>query len=153
MLSEKMKIVNIGPPMDVNGAGLDGDWISLKNYRFATIIIQLGVTGAACQLTLEEAKDVSGTDGQAMAFNYRVEDTAGGDTLGASTAATSSGVATTTNDNVFYVIELAAAELSKGFDCLRPRLSDPSAATLASICAVLSGARFAQENPPTAITD
>ena len=61
MLSEKVKIVNMGPPVDVNGSGLDGDYVSLKNYKWATIVIQLGVTGAAGKITVEEAKAVDGT--------------------------------------------------------------------------------------------
>lgn len=153
MLTEKAKVVNIGPPIDVNGAGLDGDFISLKNYKWATIIIQLGVTGAAGTITLEEASDVAGTGAQARAFNYRAEDTAAGDTLGALTAATSAGFATSTNDSIFYVIEIASSELSAGFDTIRPKISDPSAATLVSMCAILSGPRFAGDSMPSAITD
>ncbi|MBW1710541.1 MAG: hypothetical protein JRG97_12925 [Deltaproteobacteria bacterium] len=154
MLSEKLKIVNMGPPVDVNGSGLDGDYVSLKNYKWATIVVQLGVTGAAGKITVEEAKAVDGTGAQAMAFNYRAEDTASGDTLGSLTAATAvDGITTSTNDNIFYIIEISAAELSLGYDCVRVRMSDPSAATLVSMCAVLSQARYSQENMPSAITD
>ncbi|MBW2060936.1 MAG: hypothetical protein JRI95_05155 [Deltaproteobacteria bacterium] len=154
MLSEKVKIVNMGPPVDVNGSGLDGDYVSLKNYRWATIVIQLGVTGAAGKITVEEAKAVDGTGAQAMGFNYRAEETAEGDTLEALTATSAAnGISTSTNDNIFYVIEISADELSEGYDCIRVRMTDPAAATLVSMCAVLSQARYSQENMPSAITD
>jgi len=154
MLSEKVKIVNMGPPVDVNGVGLDGDYVSLKNYKWATIIVQLGVTGAAGKITVEEAKAVDGTGAQAMGFNYRAEETTGGDTPGVLTETTAvNGITTSTNDNIFYVIEISAAELSDGYDCIRVRMSDPSAATLVSMCAVLSQSRFRQESLPSAITD
>ncbi len=154
MLSEKVKIVNMGPPVDVNGAGLDGAYVSLKNYKWATIVIQLGVTGAAGSITVEEAKAVDGTGAQAIGFNYRAEETAGEDTLGPLTEATAAnGITTSANDNIFYVIEISAAELSDGYDCIRVRMSDPAAATLVSMCAILSQPRFSQENLPSAITD
>ena len=56
-------------------------------------------------------------------------------------------------DNIFYVIEMSSAELSEGFDCIRPCMSDPEAATLVSICAILSHSRYMQDNMPSALTD
>jgi len=153
MLSERMKIVNMGPPKDVNGSGLDGGYVSLKNYKGATVIVQLGVTGAAGTVTVQEARDVSGTDAQNMAFGYRAEETSGGDTLGALTQAPSTGFSTSGNDNIFYVIEISARELSPGYDCFRVCLSDPEAATLASMCALLDRSRYQQEDLPSAVTD
>lgn len=149
-LSEIAKIVNMGAPIDINGAGLDGAYVNMKNAAHIAIVIQLGVTGAATTLTVEEHTTNSGA-GTAIAFNYRKEDTAAGDTLEALAAATLSGIALTTNDGVFYVVELDAIELTAGSPWIRARLSDPSAATLAAISAYLIPLRYAEETPPTAI--
>ena len=150
-LCENCKIVLGGPPVDINSTGMDGDYVKFENYNHLTVIVQLGVTGAATTLTMEKDADGSGA-GTAMAFNYRYEDTDSGDTLETVAAATSSGIACSTNDEVFYVVEMDAAECGSSYPFVRACLSDPSAATLASICYILSEPRYAQETPPTALS-
>lgn len=149
-LSEVGKIVNAGPPVDINGTGLDGVYVGMAKYGHLTAIVKLGVTGAATTITVEKDADGAGA-GTAMAFRYRKEDTDSGDTLDALTAAEASGVVCSTNNNVFYVIELDAAELGEGYPYVRVRLSDPSQATLADITYILSGAAYQQATPPTAL--
>ena len=152
-LSQTHKIVNAAPPADINGAGLDGAWVNLRNHGHLTAVILLGVVGSATTITVEEAGDVSGADAQARPFQYRQEATSGGDTLEALSSASSSGLVSTTNNNTFYAVELKAAELSPGFDCVRVRLSDPGAATLAGVAYILGDARYGQEVLPSALTD
>ena len=130
------------PPIDADDAAKNSDVFSMKESAHASIILQLGVTGAAVTVTVEECDDVTPTNSTAIAFNYYAETTAAGDTLGARTAATSAGFDTSTNDNVFYVIEIDAAELTDGYPYLRVCLDDPGAATLVSAVAVLSGNRY-----------
>jgi hypothetical protein len=149
-LTEVGKIVNAGPPVDINGAGLDGVYANMANYGHLTAIVKLGVTGAATTITVEKDADGSGA-GTAIAFRYRKEDTDSGDTLDALTSVAASGVACSTNNNIFYVIELDAAELGEGYPYVRVRLSDPTVATLADITYVLTGARYQQATPPTAL--
>lgn len=144
-------VVNIIAPIDINGAGASSDVFSLENYSHASIILTLGVTGAASTVTLKECDDFTPTNSTAIAFSYYAETTAGGDTLGAKTAATTSGFATSTNDGVIYVIEVDAADLSDGYPALQLVMTDPSAATLVSAVAVLSGARYASDQSATAI--
>jgi len=151
VIAEAGHVVNCGPPIDINGAGLAGDVFSMEEYAHASIIIQLGVTGAATTLTVEACDDFVPTTHPAIAFSYYIEDTDSGDILGARTAVTTAGIALSTNDNVFYVIELDASELPDGYPCVRVALSDPSAATLANICVILSGSRYGEVESPTAI--
>ena len=138
-------------PVDIDAGAQTSDAFKMTNYSHATIIIALGVTGAASTVTVKENQDASGTGATAIAFSYYGEATAAGDTLGARTSATSSGFATSTNDGVFYVIEFDAAELSDGYEWITVHMSDPGAATFASIGVVLSGARYAEVESPTAI--
>jgi hypothetical protein len=152
-LAEEGHFVNIIPPIDINGAGATSDYFHVKDAAHATILLQLGVTGAASTVTLYESDDDSGTTETAIAFNYYAETTAAGDTLGARTAATTSGFATSTNDNVMYVIEVDASELTDGKPYLALKMSDPSAATVVGASAILTGRRYADKTGgPTAIT-
>ena len=138
-------------PADIDAGAVTSDAFKMTNYSHATILISLGVTGAASTVTLKENQDASGTGATAIAFSYYAEETAGGDTTGARTAATSSGFATSTNDGVFYVIEINAEDLSDGYEWLTVHMTDPGAATFGSIGVVLSGARYAEVSAPTAI--
>ena len=140
-IAEQLHIVNILPPHDANTVATP-EVLSLSKYNHASIILQLGVTGAAMTLTVEECDDFTPTTSTAIAFNYYACTTANGDTLGARTAATSAGISTSTNNDIFYVIEIDAAELTAGFGNVRIVLSDPAAATYTSAVAILSGPRY-----------
>ena len=143
--------VNALAPVDIDAGAQTSDAFKLANYTHATIIIQLGVTGAATTLTLKENTAADGSGATAIAFKYYAEATAGGDTTGARTSATSSGVALGTGDGIFYIVELEAADLSDGSEWVTVHLSDPGAATFGSIGIILSGARYAEVEAPTAI--
>lgn len=151
-LSQVAHIVNAEPPVDINGAGFTTDYFNLKYYQHVSIIITLGVTGAASTITVEESDDSSGSNTTAIAFDYYQEETAAGDTLSTKQSATTAGFSTSTEDNITYVIEIDASQLSDGYPYVVVKGSDPSAATLVSVVAVLSGARYAEETTPTAIT-
>jgi hypothetical protein len=151
-LSEQGHVVNIIPPVDINGAAKNSDVFSMKNYAHVDIVIQLGVTGAASTVTVEECDNVTPSNSTAIAFAVYKEETAAGDTLGARTAVTTAGFATSTNDNVMYVISIDADELTDAYPYLRIAMSDPSASTIVSAVAVLSGARYGKPQSATAIT-
>lgn len=151
VIPEHGHLVQCVAPIDINGAGASGDVFSMKNYGHVDIICGLGVTGAASTITVKECDNFTPDNATAIAFAYYAEVTAGGDTLGARAAATTSGITGSTNDGVFYVISIDAAQLTDGYPCLQVLFSDPSAATLVFAVAVLSGARYANEQSATAI--
>lgn len=150
-MAEELHIVQALAAIDINVSAQNSDVFSLANHAHATIIVGFGVTGAATTVTLEECDDFSPTTSTAIAFSYYAETTAGGDTLGARTAATSSGFASGTNDGIFFVLEVDASQLTDGYPNLRVALTDPGAATLASVWAILSGPRYAGDQNATAI--
>ena len=150
VLAEMGHVVLATAPIDITAGGTSDVW-SMGDYGHASIIVALGVTGAASTITVEECDNFTPTTHPAIAFAYYAEATAGGDTLGTRTAATTAGFATSTNDGVFYVIEVDAAQLADGFPNMRLSFSAPSATTLASITVILSGSRYAQEASATAI--
>lgn len=149
-LAEEGHLVQALAAVDING-GTNTDVWSMKNHAHCTIIIGLGVTGGATTVTVQECDDFTPSNSTAIAFSYYAEETAGGDTLGARTAATTAGFAASTNDGVFYVIEVDADDLSDGFPNLRVAFSNPGGITFASVFALLTGARYAQEQSATAI--
>lgn len=149
-IAEACHVVNVLPPVDING-GVTCDVFSMENYAHATIIITMGVTGAASTVTLEECDDFVPTTDTAIAFSYYAEETANGDTLSGRTAATTSGFATSTNNGITYVIEVDAQDLTDGFGHLLLKFSDPSQATFASVVAILSGSRYGNVSSATAI--
>ncbi len=151
-VAENAHVVNILNPVDINGSAQVSDYFSMALYAHCSILLTLGVTGAASTVTVEESDDNAGSDENAIAFAYYAEETAGGDTLGARTAATATGFATSTNDGIIYVIEIDADQLTDGYPYLVLKMSDPAAATLASAVAVLTNPRYAQAVTPTAIT-
>lgn len=150
LLSQNMHGVNILAPVDING-GANSDVFSMKDASHVSIIVLLGVTGAASTITVEECDDFTPTNSTAIAFKYAAETTASGDTLGSLTAATTAGFATSTNDGVFYIIEIDAEDLSEGYNNIRVVFSDPSAATFVSACAVQSGLCYAGDQTRTQI--
>lgn len=151
VLAEEGHVVQALAPVDING-GVNSDVWDMGDYSHCSIIVALGVTGGATTVTVEECDDFTPSNATAIAFSYYAEATASGDTLGARTAATTSGFAASTNDGVFYVIEIDSQQLTTdGYAKLRVALSDPSGATFASVIVVLSGARYGEEQSATVI--
>jgi len=150
-IAEELHVVNILPPQSIAGA-VTSDVFSLKNYQHATIIVTAGATNAdAGNITIEECDDFTPTNDTAIAFVYYKEETAAGDTLSAKQTATTAGIDVSANDNITYVIEIDAAQLSAGYPNLYLKWSAPGGATLVSAIAILSGARYAGSESATAI--
>lgn len=150
VLAEEAHFVNALAPVDIDGGATSDAW-KMTRHSHATILIQLGVTGAASTVTVEKCTAADGTGATAIAFAVYKEETAAGDTLGARVSASASGFSTSTNDGVFYVIEIDAAELGESYEWLRVAFSDPGAATFGSCAVILSGTRYAKEESVTAI--
>ncbi len=150
-LAEQCHVINILPPQDVSGA-VSSDVFSMENYAHATIIVQAGSTNAdAGNITIEECDNLTPTTDTAIVFDYYAETTADGDTLGAKTTATVAGIDVSGNDNITYVIEIDASQLTAGYPCLQLEWSACGGATLGSAVAILSGSRYAGTESLTAI--
>lgn len=151
-IAEEFHVVNIIPPVSITAAKLS-DVFSMKNYSHATIIVTCGATDAdAGFITIEECDDFTPTTDTAIDFYYYAEETAAGDTLGARTlAVAATGIDVSANDNITYVIEIDAAQLSDGYPNLQLKWSIPGGATLVSAVAILSGSRYGGDQSATAI--
>ena len=151
-IAEQGHVVNILPPQSITEAATS-DVFSMKNYAHATIIVTAGATNAdAGNITVEECDNFTPTTDTAIDFYYYAETTAAGDTLGARTLAeAATGIDVSANDNITYVIEIDARELTDGYPCLELKWSAPGGATLVSAVAVLTGSRYAEDQSGTTI--
>ena len=153
-LTQEAHIVNVIPPVDLSGGPMVGDRFSMKNHDHASILVTVGANaaGASVGVTLKECTLASGGTATARTFKYAAETAVAGDTLGALTDATVAGFDLhASNDNITYVIEIGASELSAGYEWLELNIADASSTTLASAVAVLSGGRYQGDENSTAI--
>lgn len=159
LLHEQVKVVMGFPP----AASGTSDFVSLKNFAKMTAVLILDnattpVTGS--DITINEAINVGGGSATPLLVGtsktgYRNVDTGSGDTLAAFTITSG---AFTTNEiaaaNLLYVIEIDAADLSDGFDCIQIANASGSS-TIIGIIYLLWPARYgaAAADQPSAIID
>ena len=137
-------------PQDING-GVNTDIINTQLYDRIDFVILLGALAGASTLTVEECDDTTPSNNTAIAFDYKKTTTALGDTFGAVTAATSSGITIAgTDDNKTIVVMVRASELTDGYPFVRCVFSDPSGADFVSVVAVCYGASYMQDVMPSA---
>jgi len=149
--AEMGHIVNILPPIDITG-GVTGDVFSMRDYAHATIIVQVGVSAAAfTKIIVNECTSFAAAGATAIAHSIYKEETSLGDTLGARTAVAAAGTTPSANDNIFYVIELDASELSDGSPYVQLSLTNGANSVIASAIVILSGARYAEDQSATEI--
>ena len=151
VVAEAGHVVNLVPAIDITG-GVTGDVFSMENYAHASIIISIGVSAAAfTKIIVNECTDLDATGATAIAHSIYKEETAAGDTLGARTAVLAAGTTPSANDTIMYVIELDASELSDGSHFVQLSMTNGVNSVIACAVAILSGARYAEEQSPTAI--
>jgi hypothetical protein len=134
----------------------DTKYVSLKNFRRATIVIDVanGTATTGSTVTLKQATAVAGTGEKALAFTRMLSniDLAASQTL-AETAVSSNTFTTdtTSSKNLRYVIEVDAEQLdvANGFDCFRVDGTGYASTTPRgfSVSYILWGARYSGANP------
>jgi hypothetical protein len=156
-LAYNFKLVQGIQPRTTNG-GFTSDVVSLKNYKKATIIVELTqAVGHATAFTLNQYDAVGGT-GKVLTGDVLVwanEDTATNDTLVRKTDAKSYTVAADVKNKtiVFEVEPSIALDLGNNYDCIALVVANSGQATnFASITFVLEP-RYQQATPPSAIVD
>ena len=143
--------VHVLPPVDITG-GKTGDVFSMEGYAHASIAVLIGASAAAfTAILVKECTSFASAGATAIAFNYYAEETAAGDTLAARAAATTSGITPSANDNIMYIIELDASELSDGSYFVEVSVTNGTNSVIAAIVAHLTGTRYAGGITPTAI--
>lgn len=145
-------------PQDFHTAGVTGAWVSLKQAEGVLFVVQFakGTSGDNCTLTLQEAKDSSGTDAQNLAVidHYWLKEnaTATDDLTGAEvwTAETQTAAATvvaTAADYQLIAIPVLNEDLDAGYSYVNLSAGSTSAAQYASSLAIVQGLAV-QRTPP-----
>ena len=150
--AEEGHVMMILTPADLGGTSTrTSAYINMEGYSKCQIFLGIGVSAGASTAILYESSDGSGSAVTAIAATYYQEVTASGDTPGARTAMTNSGLTVANTSTTFYVIEKDADELTAGYPYLNLRLSALDSTTLTCAFAVLSGARYGSDQNPTAL--
>tara|TARA_R110000803_G_scaffold43701_3_gene93010 strand:+ start:3329 stop:3817 length:489 start_codon:yes stop_codon:yes gene_type:complete len=147
------------PQIDAGNGNETTDWIGMRDYSKLTFIVHTGDATAGTAdgaITVNAATTAAGGGTTAITFHYRTcASSTTVDTWGARTAATATGFVMTAGDNYIYAIEVDAEEVSSqlaGADFVSLTLTEDTNDPIVSGClAILSGARYPQSIPATAI--
>lgn len=155
-LAENAKVVSLLAPA-ADAAGRTGAYVSLKGYTRAFILVYLNQGNAATvALTPNQASAVAGTGTKVINAVpvWANLDCATNDILARATdAANYTTDAAVKIKQVLFQIDAAALDTNNGFDCLTVITGASNAANITSAIAILTGARFQQVTPPTAVVD
>lgn len=147
-IAERGKAVVGVAPVDIGGAAKTSDYWSMENYQHVSIIVVCGAITNSSTIILYESDDASGSNKTAIAFDvYQI--TAG--VTGDKSRNAATGLVTGTTNGSMWVIELDASELTADYPFMT-MVTDTAAANIISIIPVLSGARYAQAAPPSALS-
>lgn len=171
-LAENAKIVNVMSPIDKTGAALGATWIAAKNAKKISFLIHTGVmTSTSAQaVTLYVANNASGTKNKAITSagaaatltmpHYWVR-AAATDAWTKTTVASSTFNLTAGSDGKAFLIEVdtdhmgtfIASSVTYNAEYVRLAVATPGAhACLYAVQAILTGLRYQEDSPPTAIT-
>lgn len=151
LLAQTHKIVKGFASTGGTSTGETGDYVSLGLYNHITAIVNIGEGGdTGATVVLRKATSTTGASAADAKFHYFYDtNTSSGDALtdgGESTSA----VTLSSGNNTLYVLEADAADLGD-YDCATVKMT-PSSGMAFDIVYVLSGARYADAAPPTAIS-
>jgi len=153
---DSVHVVPILAPVSITAA-TNTDVVGLKEYHAAKFLVPCGAL--AVNLTVTVLKGTTTVPGAsaAIAFRYRLSSAVGTDTMGAWTAATTTGVALTasTDDGKMLEILVESSELTPVSGTEYPYVMLTLTPASASACLVSAVAvlepRYAQAVPPSAV--
>ena len=143
-LAQDGHAVNILPPVSVTG-GVNGAIFDARNHAHVSIFISLGAaTTDLSKITVNACTTLAGGSPVAIPFDLFACEVANTDVFGPRLPQPSTGYTPAAVADIMYVIELDAAVLPQGATFIQLALAGGSAA-LASAVAILSGARYAED--------
>lgn len=171
-LAENAKIVNVMSPIDKTGAALGAVWIKARKAKKISFLIHTGVmTSTSNQaVTLYVSNDKSGTKNKAitsaaaaatLTMPYYYVRAAATDVWTKTTVTSSTFNLTKSSDGKAFLIEVdtdkmgtfIASSVTYNAEYVRLAVGTPGAhACLYSVQAILTGLRYQEDSPPSAIT-
>ena len=130
---------------DINGTGVDTNWISLSKAESVVFQIALGAVTAAAAgaVTFQYATDYNGTGAATQTFpaTYTSNLSTGSSAATLVTGATSLTIGGS-DDNKLYTFEIPATDVPAGGTHVRMRISDPGQACLCATIATPRNSRY-----------
>jgi hypothetical protein len=156
-LVQRYKVVQAVEPKTTNAA-ITGDYVSLKNAVAATVIVNLTQAAAhATQVSLFQAKDVSGIEAKALTLDVPIwtnEDVSSGDTLVRQSNGVNYQVANTAkNKQIVFHVDPAKLDINNGFTCLNVRIGASNQVTNFACAEYILESKYGGEVPASAIVD
>lgn len=141
----------LAPDADRYNSDPATDIINMVDYAFCDFFLHEGAGGTGTvKLIVQSSDDVSATATTDLPFRYRVAQT--GDTFGAWTEIAATGYTTVAGANKIVQAQVDASQLAAGEPYVRLSLTEVVDSPCdAGVLAVLSGARYAGEQPATAL--
>jgi hypothetical protein len=110
-------------------------------------------TAGTATITVEACSSAAGSNATAIAFKYSKMTTGADDTMGAITAATTAGFATTANEDTAYFIEIDSADLPAAYPYVRLHMAElVNAPVIGSVMAYCLNLDYAGVSQPTMLT-
>lgn len=157
-LVENLAVIVAAVPIDTTGAAVAGDWVNLKNYRRAAILIAKGAwAGGTPAVTLNQATSAAGAGSKALAFTWQYKGTALTADQLSKNAVTSNTFNLAATANEYHVIEIHCQDLDQanGFNYFQAAVASPGAnADLIAMIYILGDPNWAAlpSTRPSAIT-
>ena len=168
--AEETKVVNVLAPVDMSSSALTAEWIAAKTGKRLTWFVSLGVLNASADsmvVTLNVANDAAGTKSATAAASMDVEllyyyksGVLPSDTFTKTTVASSTWTISSADDGRILMVEVESSKLGQfsstsvtyDADYVRLAIADPTASALIPCMCIVTGLRYKEDLPPTAIT-
>jgi hypothetical protein len=138
-------------PMNITG-GKTAPAFAMKNYAHVSIVILIGANpGAPTGISVYACTDAAGDGAVAIPFTIFTGETSDVDILSGPIPLNFVGSPVSGNPDIFYVIELDAAQLPQGNPYVQLRITNGANADFASAIALLSGPRYSEDQSPTVL--
>ena len=145
-------VVNALVPQNISG-GKTAQAFSMANYQHASILIMFGAMGGqATAILLNACTTAAGGSPVAQPYTLYKCETTNTDVLGPKVSVAATGYQPANTADIFYVIEYDADSLPAGSNYVQIQITNGANADLCAVVAVLSGARYAEDQSPTVIT-
>lgn len=138
------------PKADRFASSFVTDYVSLKEYNHATLLVHMAASTNSTTNTLT-VRDAATSTGATTKISFRYRQAANGETWGAVTTATSAGfaIAATTAQRLI-AIEVDAAE-TQGYIAVAVADTSVSSAVVAGVAAILTEGRYPSDNAIAAL--
>jgi hypothetical protein len=144
-------------PQDITGAGQSGQWVSLRRYaRAQVVIIQGAWAGGTPAVGLLQGIGVAGVNAKVLPFTTRYQHAWNVGTGPVASAVTANTFNLPNTPNQVHLIEVEAASLDvdNGFDSLRLSIANPGAfADVLAAYYILGAARYVDPALPNALAN